>query len=407
MHRGNHVTLVVLLLGLLAHAVTAQSTYTVDYSGSTMVGTPTLRRIDVSTGASLQAVPLVGASQHGLTGLAIHPTTGTIYATNGAANPVRTLVTIDPATGVLTTIGSLGVPISDLSFDGGGTLYGIEGNRAGGTGNLHVIDILNATTSVVASHGGTTAGGIAVNPIDGLIYRIYLDSGTNTLVSIDPGAGFAATFIANVASFDEANSLGFDASGAGDLLSTRWGDSDIWRISPLTGAAVPAGTTDHEISDFAQSGLPFGGPPNFPGTGEDLVTEAAVNGDPLEPAISGATDTLTLAVGDNVTVRHLSPAGTFIFLELVVFGTIAPLGTAAIEIVPGLHLLTGGAIYEPVSGGVAGVPLTLPTIGVAYSGVHVGGALSGVSTLIQAISLTATAANSTFASTHGVLIEFL
>lgn len=382
---------IVTLILIVAPMAVAQSTFTIEIFNSG----PSLREIDVTTGATISTVPLSGVTGgNGMTGLALHPGTGVFFAIDADALGSRPLVTIDPNTGVVTTVGSTGLPIGDLAFGANGTLYAIEGTLLGGGGRIHSLDTTTGAPTLLATLASGSGNSLVVSPTSGLLYRCQGDM----LTSIDPNAGFAETLVGFNATI-YVNGLGFDAGG--DLLAIS--GSVIATISTTTGLLTSGPTgLDHFAGDLFQADLSL-----FPGTEEDLVTEVSVNGSPFATVPATAGEVISLLVGDTLGIRHLSPGGTFDFIEFVTFGSIAPIGTASTSPFPGLHFLVGGGLYAPVSGGVAGVPLILIPGGISYGGIHVGGALSGVSTLIQGASITSTAANGIFASTHGLLIEFL
>ena len=109
-----------------------------------------------------------------ITGLAFHPTSGVLYASTGN-NPETTaarLVTIDPATALVTVIGSFdagptnssGVPstMTDLAFDAAGNLYGV--GSIGGP-QLYSINPLTGKATVIGNSGltGTSGGALAID----------------------------------------------------------------------------------------------------------------------------------------------------------------------------------------------------------------------------------------------------
>jgi len=140
-------------------------------------------QIDPATAAVVSSVPmtLAGSTVTGGNSVTTHPLTGQLWAIIKVAGQVgRQLVTIDPATGVATSIGNTGRNFSSLSFDANGTLYGVTGN---GDANPEVMFILNQTdaTSTVFLALGNGADGevIAYNPVDGLMYHT---SGNGTVI---------------------------------------------------------------------------------------------------------------------------------------------------------------------------------------------------------------------------------
>ncbi|HEX6960224.1 MAG TPA: hypothetical protein VF175_00035 [Lacipirellula sp.] len=136
-----------------------------------------LFRLDPATGAQLQDVgPLSDAAgtNYPITGMAFHPTTGVLYGSTGN-NPQATaalLVTIDPATALVTVVGafntgitnSSGTPstMGDIGFDAAGNLFGV--GTIGGP-QLYSIDAATAQATVIGNTGltSTTGGGLAIS----------------------------------------------------------------------------------------------------------------------------------------------------------------------------------------------------------------------------------------------------
>jgi len=97
---------------------------------------PQLHIIDPADGSTLSSVTITcptcsGTGVKGGTGLATDPTTGQLYAIlqfELFTSAPRELVTIDPVTGVATSIGGTGGAFATLAFDSSGTLYGVTGD---------------------------------------------------------------------------------------------------------------------------------------------------------------------------------------------------------------------------------------------------------------------------------------
>ncbi len=119
-----------------------------------------LRQIDPVTGATLNSVTitLTGETVSGGMGLAVHPTSGTVFALLNLAssmNDVRRLVTINTGTGVATNIGDTddggGIVIDDIAFTDNGTLYGVSSATLGtGQDSLYTIDQMTGVPTIVA-----------------------------------------------------------------------------------------------------------------------------------------------------------------------------------------------------------------------------------------------------------------
>jgi hypothetical protein len=164
--------------------------------------------LNPATGAMVQDVgPLndsLGAN-YPITGLAFHPTTGVLYGSTGNNNTAAqgTLVTINPATALVTVIGpfnagptnSSGSPttMTDLAFDSAGNLYGV--GSIGGP-QLYSINTATGQASVIGGTGltSTSGGGLAISS-SGAFYGTPTSSRFGTY---DSGTG-VYTNIANPA----------------------------------------------------------------------------------------------------------------------------------------------------------------------------------------------------------------
>ena len=166
--------------------------------GTTGGGASTIHTIDPTTGAVLSTVLQIptGAALQGLE----FDASGVLLATTSFPGPPvpSDLVKVNPATGVLTTIGATGYnQIGGLAFDSGfNTLYGIT-------------------------------SGLTVPPI---------------LLSVNPSTG-VATQIAVTTMTAEASSLEFTADGR---LVTAGNDGNFYEINPITGVATLIGPLVNE-----------------------------------------------------------------------------------------------------------------------------------------------------------------
>ena len=143
---------------------------------ATSAGAPgELYTLDPTTGAMVSDIgPLndLLSVNYPITGLAFNPITGVLYGSTGNAGSVDAmLVTINPATALVTPIGffnagptnTSGTPstMADLAFDATGNLYGV--GSIGGP-QLYSINILTGQATVIGSTGlgSTTGGGLAI-----------------------------------------------------------------------------------------------------------------------------------------------------------------------------------------------------------------------------------------------------
>jgi hypothetical protein len=162
-----------LSLGLTTHADAATL-----YAASAAGAAGNLYLLNPDTGAVIQTIgptnDVTGAN-YSITGLAVHPTTGVLYGSTGNANTAAqaTLVTINPATALVTVVGpfnagpvnSSGSPatMADIDFDSAGNLFGV--GSIGGP-QLYSINTLTAQATVIGGTGltSTTGGGLGISP---------------------------------------------------------------------------------------------------------------------------------------------------------------------------------------------------------------------------------------------------
>src|SRR3954449_10862257 len=147
------------------------------YASTSAGGPGELYIINQTTGAMVQDIgPLndVNNVNYPITGLAFSPVNGVLYGSTGNAGTVDALlVTINPATGLVTPVGAFnagptntgGTPatMADLAFDSAGNLYGVA--SIGGP-NLYTINALTGQATLVGPNGVSTStggGGIAIS----------------------------------------------------------------------------------------------------------------------------------------------------------------------------------------------------------------------------------------------------
>jgi hypothetical protein len=173
--------------------------------------------VDLVTGVDTNVglYTLEGFTVLGINGLAKHPSNGTIYAVVRVSGGPRRLATLDPSTGVLTDIGSLGDNFSQITFDSAGTLFGVTGDGATVPETLFQINPADATTTadMTLGNGGDgevvtfvprrLGGTITVNAVGGVAVfpNLYIDqTGTGYVVTasspglaLDTESGFDVT----------------------------------------------------------------------------------------------------------------------------------------------------------------------------------------------------------------------
>jgi hypothetical protein len=172
------VKLVSLLFGAIAALVLAGRADAAVLYGSTAAGAAgELYILNPATGAVVQDVgPLndAGSVNYPITGLAFNPIDGVLYGSTGNANAATEarLVRINPATGLVTPVGSFnagptnttGTPatMADIAFDSAGNLYGV--GSIGGP-QLYSINTATGQATVIGGTGltSTTGGGLAIS----------------------------------------------------------------------------------------------------------------------------------------------------------------------------------------------------------------------------------------------------
>jgi sugar lactone lactonase YvrE len=199
--------------------------------------------IDPATGqGTLVGTPAPGKA---LSGLAFRSNTDLFASTVAGFGGTSTLIRINPDTGALiATVGPItvgGVPISigDLSFQPGtGVLYGLRSNEdpAKLGGRLYTIDTTTGVATLVGSTGAVVGGGIAFAP-DGTLYQTTILNGAPVLNTLNPSTGAVIKSVPDSLFFD---SLGISPDGT---LFASDGGATIYNINPITGALTFIGFT--------------------------------------------------------------------------------------------------------------------------------------------------------------------
>jgi PEP-CTERM motif len=225
------------------------------YAASGQGASGELYILDPATGATVTDVgPLNDstARNFGMTGLAFDPVSGVLYGSSANANADPStrgqLVTINPANGLVTPIGSFalaaGGTMTDLAFDPNThVLYGLPSN---GGASLFTINTSTGQSTLVGSSGftATNGGGLAVSSAS-VIYATplpanfgtydattgaYTNIGTPTLPN---GRGYGAL------SFNGSVLYGVEAGTASHLV----------KIDTTSGAVTDLGATAAQFLD--------------------------------------------------------------------------------------------------------------------------------------------------------------
>jgi streptogramin lyase len=158
--------------------------------------------------------------------------TNVLYGTQGLSGDL--LVTIDPATGVATSVGSTGQSFSGLAVSPAGEIFATTRS----TGVLYRLDAATGQASQVGPTGVSYMDAIAFDR-DGDLWGID-NGGPSLLYSIDPGTGVVTpvgpvgTLLAGLA-FDPIDGTAYASGAAGNDM--------IYRVDLTTGTANPIGST--------------------------------------------------------------------------------------------------------------------------------------------------------------------
>lgn len=185
-----------------------------------------------------------------ITGLAFNPLDGVLYGVTGGENgPSRRLVTINPATGLASLIGTLHtgestIGSSDIGFDVNGKLFTWRtGGGPLGTVNLSTAEV----TAIGSSYNGDGGNGLTFTP-DGSLYVAGPSNGS--LLAVDPVSGTLTTVgsLTNVPSgFGTINAMTSNLNGV--LFAVGNNSSTLIAIDAATGAITPIGVLPFSAAD--------------------------------------------------------------------------------------------------------------------------------------------------------------
>lgn len=207
------------------------------------------------------------------------------------------LAKVDVANGAVTSIGNLGVTMTDIAFDPSGNLFGISFT------SLYSINATTAASTLIGNHG--VAGGNAlVFGADGTLYAA--GASTTSLFSLNTSSG-AATNLGNMG-FASGGDLAFNAgnfylaSSSAQLVRINLGGPlsasavGAFGVSSMFGLATGdngvlygvAGTTVYTINTStgaATNGVSYAGHGLGTAFGQSFITEAGGGGGTVpEPA---------------------------------------------------------------------------------------------------------------------------
>lgn len=109
----------------------------------------------------------------GMNGMAVHPCTGDIYVVVKPSTGPRRLGIIDPATGIVTDIGSMGDNFAGITIMNDTLMYGVTGDGASTSESLFRVNMATGATTFLSALGnGDDGESIVANPDNNLIYHL-------------------------------------------------------------------------------------------------------------------------------------------------------------------------------------------------------------------------------------------
>ena len=294
-------------------------------------GTNRIFTLDVTTGVVISEPVLPGGTNYNF--IEVDRTTGTLYGVvfDTAATTER-LVTINPATGAVTTVGASSiaacclVPTGTSSLDPGASVFYFIGAYQATPGANRVFT-LDLGTGLVVSNQPLPAGNnynfLEVDPTTGTLYGVvFVTAGTTEqLVTIDPstgavtpvGAGIAGCCLVptGVSTLDENNGIFYFVGS----FQAEVGTNRIFGVSLASGGVLnnpvlPAGFN----YNFIEFNPTLGPPPPIqvqidikPGSFPNSINPRSKGVIPVAVLTTPTFNALTV---DVATVRFSGPAGT-------------------------------------------------------------------------------------------------
>jgi len=294
-------------------SVSAQQAFAIEGEGTLYATEPfrcELWTVDPSNGdAVLVGNTLDGEQSVKLPSLAVHPTTGLMYAGGGGGGqeddgcPSDTqnspnLYLVDPSNGDLTFVGATGVGnLVGLDFRADGTLYAaVKSGGPGGT-DLGIVNISTGDTALVGSFGVTNLNSVAffgdtlfgVGYLDEL-YEINTSNGTANLIQgVSPSIELGASQFACDATYYVGASRGDNHFGTLDITSGDYTEIATDILNEVIGGFAFSQTCDR----------PIGGTVGSMGTVSLLVAGAQANMGLWSLALVG----VAVAVGSGIVYK--------------------------------------------------------------------------------------------------------
>jgi hypothetical protein len=214
-----------------------------------------LYTLNPANGAVLTDVgPLVDSlgNPYALTGLRFNTITGLLYGSTSSksATDPGFLITVDPATALVTPIGSFGLifpyrTMSDLAFDStSGNMYAVGANNT----NFYSVNQLTGAATLIGANviSAQTGGGLAANSAGTIYGEDYTSS--DKLYTYNKTTG-SATLVADSGPAVEFNALAFDS--ADTLYGVDKITRDLFTIDTTSGAVTDLGFTAANMDALA------------------------------------------------------------------------------------------------------------------------------------------------------------
>jgi hypothetical protein len=195
-----------------------------------------LYTVNASTGATT----VVGAMGHAITGLAVDPTSGVMYAVTtpqDGANP-QTLLTVNRSTGATTIVASIGFTIADIAFTSSGALYGWSETDDG----LMTINKTNGSASYVGAINLGTAGDGEAFSSAGVLYDMSQGS-SGPLWTVNTSTGATTTAATLDGSGNTVNSATFSCDGSTLYANENLTNGSLITVNTTTGHVTTIGPT--------------------------------------------------------------------------------------------------------------------------------------------------------------------
>jgi hypothetical protein len=241
--------------------------------------------------------------------------------------PGRTLVTIDPTTGASTAIGNTGDQFAAISFDSDGNLYGTTGESACSPHSLFDLSTTDGSATFLSGLPNVGNGeSLALNALDGNLYRASGSTGAGELQQIDPDSLAVTSFLFSGNAVFEPRALTHVSlttpSGLFDetfldtfLIAGSISGGSLARIDLDVNSVSGALVTSYAFLDHTSKGLAIVQPPSTtectpapqtgcvaPGKGVFLAKEKVAGKEKLKLVLKKLASPVTQAdLGDPVT----------------------------------------------------------------------------------------------------------